>query len=106
MSGFLKVGAPAPPAIERVLRKALTLEAAERCGISIPTSFTVTTIPELEQVATHLRFPVVAKPQQKGAVFFRFSYFDNLKELSAALKRNNWGAVLLQEYCPGIGVGI
>jgi predicted ATP-grasp superfamily ATP-dependent carboligase len=106
LSGFLKVGAPAPPAIERVLRKSLTLEAAERCGISIPTSFTVTTIPELEQVATHLRFPVVAKPQQKGAVSFRVSYFDNLKELSAALKRNNWGAVLLQEYCPGIGVGI
>jgi predicted ATP-grasp superfamily ATP-dependent carboligase len=106
LSGFLKVGAPTPPAIDRVLRKPLTLEAAQRCGISTPTSFTVTTIAELTEVATHLRFPVVAKPQQKGAASFRVSYFDNLKELSAALKENNWGAVLLQEYCPGMGVGI
>jgi protein-tyrosine-phosphatase len=48
----------------------------------------------------------VVKPEKKGASTFRVFYFDSLRELAEAIKDNKWGSVLLQEYCPGVGVGI
>ena len=61
---------------------------------------------ELDGIAAQLRFPVVVKPEKKGAAAFRMLYFKTLPDLRSALQSHNWGSVLLQEYCPGVGVGV
>jgi protein-tyrosine-phosphatase/predicted ATP-grasp superfamily ATP-dependent carboligase len=104
--GPARVGCPPPRAVERVLNKTLTLETAQRCGIRIPFTCTITTSAEFDAIAPQLRFPVVVKPEKKGASAFRVFYFNTLPELSSALSSHDWGSVLLQEYCPGVGVGV
>src|ERR1700733_5398502 len=106
LSPLLHVGCPPPLCVERVLDKSLTLEAAQRCGIRVPFTCTITNVAELDAIAGQLRFPVVVKPENKSAAAFRVSYFNSLPELTSALKTQDWGIVLLQEYCPGVGVGI
>lgn len=104
--GPLRMGCPSPRSVERVLNKSLTLETAQRCGIRVPFTCTIATIAELDAIAPQLRFPVVVKPEKKGAAAFRVFYFNTLPDLRSALKSHNWGSVLLQEYCPGVGVGV
>jgi len=106
LSPLLRVGCPSPFSIERVLNKSLTLETAQRCGIRVPFTCTISNSTEVEAIAPRLRFPVVVKPEKKGASAFRVFYFNALTELSSALKNHDWGRVLLQEYCPGVGVGV
>jgi protein-tyrosine-phosphatase/glutathione synthase/RimK-type ligase-like ATP-grasp enzyme len=103
---LLPVGCPPPTSVRRVLDKALTLETARQCGIPIPFTCTVASAEDLLAVAPRLRFPLIAKPMKKGAASFRILYFHNLQELSASLTANAWGPILLQEYCPGVGVGV
>ncbi len=104
--GPLRMGCPSPRSVERVLNKSLTLETAQRCGIRVPFTCTVATIAELDAIAPQLRFPVVVKPEKKGAAAFRVFYFNTLPDLRSALQSQNWSSVLLQEYCPGVGVGV
>jgi protein-tyrosine-phosphatase/predicted ATP-grasp superfamily ATP-dependent carboligase len=106
LSPLLRVGCPPPQSVERVLNKSLTVAAAQRCGIRVPFTCSVASVAELESVAPKLRFPVVVKPEKKGAAAFRIFYVQSLQELSSALATNAWGSVLLQEYCPGEGVGV
>lgn len=106
LAPLLHLGCPAPRAVERVLNKSLTLDAARQCGMAVPFTCTVTTVTDLESIAPRLRFPVVVKPGQKGSAGFRILYSHSLAELSAALSNHSWGSVLLQEYCPGVGVGV
>lgn len=106
LSPLLHVGCPPPRSVARVLNKSLTLETAERCGIRVPFTRTIASVGELDSIAPQLRFPVVVKPEKKGASAFRIFYFNTLPELSSALKSRDWGSVLLQEYCPGVGVGV
>jgi len=102
----LQIGCPPPKSVERVLNKSLTLEAAEQCGIRVPFTRRISTLDELESIVPQLRFPLVAKPEKKGAAAFRIFYFNNPQDLTAAFKTQNWGGILLQEYCPGVGVGV
>jgi protein-tyrosine-phosphatase/predicted ATP-grasp superfamily ATP-dependent carboligase len=106
LGSLLQVGCPPPFSVERVLNKSLTLETAQSCGIRVPFTCTVANVAELESIAPQLRFPVVVKPEKKGASTFRVFYFSTLPELSSALKSHDWGSVLLQEYCPGVGWGV
>jgi len=103
---LLSVGCPPPLCVRRVLDKSLTLETAQQCGIPIPFTCTVASAEELDAIAPKLRFPLIAKPMKKGAAGFRIVHFHNLQKLSAAISANAWGPVLLQEYCPGVGVGV
>src|SRR3984885_4210554 len=106
LGSLLQVGCPPPFSVERVLNKSLTLETAQSCGIRVPFTCTGATVAALESIAPQLRFPVVVKPEKKGASTFRVFYFSTLPELSSALKNHDWGSVLLQEYCPGVGWGV
>lgn len=106
LSPLLHVGCPQPRAVERVLNKSLTLETAEQCGIRAPFSCRIATVEELHSVAPQLSFPVVVKPEKKGASTFPVFYYKTLSELRSALKSHNWGSVLLQEYCAGVGMGV
>jgi protein-tyrosine-phosphatase/predicted ATP-grasp superfamily ATP-dependent carboligase len=103
----LHVGCPPPRAVERVLNKSLTLEIAQRCGIRVPFTCAISTEAELDSITPQLRFPVVVKPEKKGASpAVRVFYCSSLADLRSALRSRNWGSVLVQEYCPGAGVGV
>jgi len=106
LSPLLHVGCPPPRTVERVLNKSLTFETAQRSGIRVPFTETITTAAELDQIAPRLRFPLVVKPAKKGAAAFRALYFNHLQELTAAFRNNRWGRVQVQEFCRGEGVGL
>lgn len=105
LSPLAHLGCPSPDVVERVLNKSLTLEAARKVGIRAPLTCTITS-DQLDSVAPRLQFPVVAKPERKGAAAFKILYFNTREELSTALTAGAWGRVMLQEYCPGVGVGM
>lgn len=106
LSSLLYVGCPPPHVVERVLNKSLTLEAARQCGITVPATYTVASAAELQAIASRLRFPVVAKPSEKGGKSFRVQYFHTLQSLSAAMENGRVGPAMLQEYWSGMGVGV
>jgi predicted ATP-grasp superfamily ATP-dependent carboligase len=106
LSPLLHVGCPAPQVVERVLNKSLTLDAARQCSITVPATCTVASVAELESVASKLRFPLVAKPSEKGGKSFPVQYFHNFQGLSAAMENKRVRSALLQEYWSGVGVGI
>jgi len=104
---LLHVGCPPPHAVQRVLNKSLTMEAAQRCGIRVPLTCSISTAAELDSAMPSLRFPVVVKPEAKGAgPSGRVVYCNSAADLSSAIRRRDGESSLVQEYCPGVGVGI
>jgi protein-tyrosine-phosphatase/predicted ATP-grasp superfamily ATP-dependent carboligase len=108
---LLRLACPSPDVIKRVLDKDLTLAAARRCGIAVPVAYEVADLNDLRAIREQLRFPLVAKGRSKRDIAtstFKVRYYQTFATLSAEFesdpefgKRN-----LLQEYCPGEGVGI
>ena len=107
LSSMLHVACPLPHVVERVLNKELTLAIAQECGVPVPRSSTVSVAADLESISAELTFPVVMKPShRRGQSSFKAHYLHSLAELKEALAKNTYGEVLLQEYCPGDGIGI
>jgi predicted ATP-grasp superfamily ATP-dependent carboligase/protein-tyrosine-phosphatase len=109
LSGLLHLGCPSPHIVQRVLDKHSTLEIAQHSGIPIPATCLVSDAAELQAVGNTLRFPMIAKPRSKvtgGAFKVRsFQTFQELQDMFAA--DSQFGSRhLLQEYCPGEGVGV
>ncbi|HEY1264401.1 MAG TPA: ATP-grasp domain-containing protein, partial [Terriglobales bacterium] len=105
----LRLACPQPQVVQRVLNKSLTLEIAQRCGIHVPRSYIFSDLAELEAFAPDLQYPVVAKPFHKSKeTDFKVRYFHSYDQLHEALAGDPELAsrVLLQEFCPGDGVGI
>jgi protein-tyrosine-phosphatase/predicted ATP-grasp superfamily ATP-dependent carboligase len=100
-----------PPAsvAERVLNKAVTMALAERCGVLTPRSYAPLSVAGLPELESALTFPLVAKPRSK-AVEARYAvrYIHSLGELRQSMERDPEFArnFLLQEYCPGYGIGV
>jgi protein-tyrosine-phosphatase/predicted ATP-grasp superfamily ATP-dependent carboligase len=102
-------GCPAPDVVSRVLDKRLTLQAAEEVGIAVPREYRFSNLQDLELNGAELRFPVLAKPASKADEFnFDVRYFDTSARLRQAfLDQPSFGnKYLLQEFCPGHGVGV
>lgn len=111
LSERLQVACPPSDIAQRVLNKDKTLRSARECGVPTPRSVNVSTIDALDEIRSALMFPVIAKPLGKGhhlAASFKVRRFDNYEELRSAFAldpkfgRQN----LIQEYCPGEGVGV
>lgn len=103
------VGSPPPRIMERVLDKRLTLAAAQKCGVPIAASRTVSEISDLPEIISGLRFPLIAKPAiRKGANTYRIKYFLTEKALldQVAMYSEWLDGGLLQEYIPGMGKGV
>ncbi|PYX39192.1 MAG: hypothetical protein DMG75_01650 [Acidobacteria bacterium] len=105
LSSLLNPGCPPPAIVNRVVDKRTTLQVARECGIRTPFTYTLSTAEQLEALRGEIRFPVVVKPSVCRGRKFKVLYFHEFAELSAALNRS-LGPVLVQEYCPGEGVGI
>lgn len=106
---LLRLACPPPQAVQRVLNKSLTLEIARGCGIPVPRSFRASDLSELKKLAGQLEFPVIAKPSQKSsnAAAFKVEYFETIADLERAFESDLRGSRhLIQEYCPGDGVGV
>ncbi len=104
-----RLGCPTPDVMEAVLNKEITLDAARRCGIPAPLSLPVADASEAKSASHKLTFPVIAKPTvRKGASPFKVRYFKTSEAYmaSAEAEPELWQDVLVQEYCPGYGVGI
>jgi protein-tyrosine-phosphatase/predicted ATP-grasp superfamily ATP-dependent carboligase len=107
LSSMVHVACPPPHIVERVLNKELTLATAQQCGVPVPRSYTFSSAMGLESLSAELTFPVVMKPSRRGGQrSFKAHYLHNLAELREAVANNLAGEVLLQEYCPGNGIGI
>ncbi len=111
LSRVAAIGCPRPKIVARVLDKSRTLAAAERCGVPIPKSAVIPSVQDLDSAVSALRFPLVAKPGDKGAKpahDFKTRTFASEGELRAAFAANaSFGAGLLfQQYEPGHGVGV
>ncbi len=98
--------------LKQVLDKSQTLALAQRCQIPVPYSHEITTLTELEDIATQLDYPVVLKPGQS------IPNADIRRQLSVCYAHTatdliNLGqnllpycSLLVQQYVRGDGTGI
>ena len=109
LSSMLHVACPAPKIVERVLNKNFTLEVAVQCDIAVPRTVSIANSTDFDAAAARLQFPVVVKPGIRSAgrpASFKARYFRDLASLEIWLSNNSGMDLLLQEYCPGEGVGV
>jgi len=109
LSSALHICCPAPHIVRRVLEKDLTLMAAKDCGISVPFTYNICTLNDLDAMSDGLRFPLIGKPKSKKRPGnFKIQYYQDFKAIEEAFKADHeFGAhTLIQDYCSGDGVGI
>lgn len=95
------------------LDKPQTLALAHQLNLSVPQSVTLSSLEALDAAAASLSYPIVVKPARsmgsdpQGHVQLSVSYAHNAAELRAqTVHALQFGAVILQEYFAGQGVGI
>ena len=102
-----------PPAVTRlVLNKAATLEIAQQCGIRVPRTVIVSNSGQLSEYVDRFPFPWVLKAVEKESRLERAK--DKSYILSTAsdvalkfpAEQEFTPPMLLQEFCPGVGVGV
>lgn len=109
----VRLAMPAAESLDLVLDKSQTMALAERLGVSVPQGVRVESLAQLDAVADDLNFPVVLKPERSigsgaaGVSQLQVSYaFDHAELRSGCTHALRFGAVLLQEYFSGQGVGV
>lgn len=109
----VKLAIASDTALEAVLDKARTLDIARDLNISAPRSALILSIEELELRTAEFEFPVVVKPARsfgthnKQRTQLSVDYAFSANELRAKTTHAlRFGAVLLQEYVGGQGVGV
>jgi predicted ATP-grasp superfamily ATP-dependent carboligase len=106
---FVPLAAPPPHILNRVLDKSATLDIARSCGLRVPQTFTITDCAQLAQQASQLRFPVILKPGEKVRhEEFKVRRLNSLNEIAEIFPAHCVFSppMLLQEYCPGEGLGV
>ena len=115
--GKIRALVPSRETFAYALDKSLTLEAARRVGIPVPESAVPTDWADVERIAATFPFPgvmkwpdpaaVMAALQRHGLPLEKAEHVRNAGEFLSAARRylpvNVWP--MLQEYCPGIGLG-
>jgi protein-tyrosine-phosphatase/predicted ATP-grasp superfamily ATP-dependent carboligase len=108
LDGSVHLACPDPDVVNRVLDKSSTLETARQCGIAIPQTWEIDR-DRLKDLEGILPFPVIVKPRSKAeGASLKVRRFDSFQELRRTVARDRTlgSRMLLQEYCPGVGVGI
>ena len=115
--GQVKPILPPLPALEIVLDKRRTLQAAQVLGIAVPQTAEPTTLGEAEQLAAHFKFPAVLKWKDPNAAIktldplgielIKAEYAYSAEEFLAIVRRYQPAGLwpLVQTYCPGVGLG-
>lgn len=104
----VQLGCPPPDIVDLVLCKDQTLAIAGRLGIPIPRSHVLRTAADAERLRGELEWPVFVKPcEKRDTKGFKAQQVDTFNDLAAILARSNPEcSVLVQDFCPGYGVGI
>ena len=104
------IACPRPEITGLVLNKASTLEVARRCGLPIPNSKVISNSAQLFDLRSSFPYPWVLKPVAKEvAVEEHKSYvLESVEKVAARFPGTLefTPPMLLQEYCPGHGVGV
>jgi predicted ATP-grasp superfamily ATP-dependent carboligase len=106
---LFKIACPQPDVVRRVLDKNLTLQLARDCGVPVPKMILVRNSADVPGLVRGFTLPCVLKP----AVKHRTEEFktctirslDDLDRLSSESGKFS-PPLLLQEFCPGVGVGV
>lgn len=109
LSRLTCLACPTPTVIRRALDKSQTIEAARRCDFPVPATYKVASLDDLQAIGQRLRFPVIAKPEDKAHDNpFKLRYFQNLDELTTAFRTDSRFGMrnMIQEFASGDGVGI
>ncbi|HZS11974.1 MAG TPA: hypothetical protein VFA38_06970, partial [Nitrospirales bacterium] len=109
LSSLALLACPPPAVVNRVLVKALTLEAARACGVPVPRTYPILRHGDFERMRHHFLFPVIVKPRRKmEPVSFKVRRIESWEELQEAFaaEPDLGERCLIQDYCPGEGVGI
>jgi len=100
------IGAARPQTILDLLDKIRANSLAANHGLTVPKSMIVRSCNELQEAATTLNYPVIAKPtwwREKGRIDFKTATFDTpeslVNGLSIVLDGNS--SALVQSYIPG-----
>ena len=113
--GLCRLAIPDPEALELVSDKARTLELARELDVPVPATCYVRTAEDVAAARDRLRWPVVVKPERSRRLAaggerlesYQVSYAVDERDLLEQLARfPAGGGFLLQEYCPGEGVGV
>lgn len=109
LQNFVPLASPPPNIVNRILDKRVTLDIARNCGLRVPQTFTVADSAQLAQQASQLRFPVIVKPGEKvRREEFKVRRLNDVNEIARIFPEHRVFSppMLLQEYCPGEGVGV
>jgi predicted ATP-grasp superfamily ATP-dependent carboligase len=110
LKDMLHIACPPPQILQLVLNKASTLETAQACGIRVPKSILVSNSARLHDLADVIPFPWILKPAEKEQQEeeFKSCKFATAEEMRKQFPtaRQFTPNMLLQEYCPGVGVGV
>lgn len=115
--GHVKAVLPPQSALNVVLDKQRTLSAAKAVGITIPETAEPTSIADVEHIADTFRFPLILKWKDPNtAMHFLRPFGIELRKVEYVyapsglldvarryLPAGKWP--LVQEYCPGVGLG-
>jgi len=110
LSQFVHLACPTPEVTRRVLDKSCTLQIARGCGIRVPKTLLISSSKQLFELTSDLPFPWILKPAKKEIreeemKSVRIASADEMrKRLLSNLEFNP--PMLLQEHCPGVGVGV
>jgi len=110
LKDIVEIACPPPSVTRRVLNKAYTLEAAQRCGICVPRTVIVSNSEQLNEQIDGFPFPWVLKPVAKERRLKKFkscsiSSVHDITRLFPAPREFD-PPMLLQEHCAGDGVGV
>ena len=110
LKDLLYIGCPPPETANLVLNKISTLEVAQQCGIRTPNTKLISNSAQLFESVGSLPFPWMLKPAQKET---RLEETKSRTLATADHVTANFPTgktftppMLLQEYCPGAGVGV
>lgn len=115
--GQVKPIVPPQAALETVLDKQRTLQIAQSVGIAVPETAEPTSMADAERLASRFRFPAVLKWKDPNAAMqylgpngirlvkaeYAYSPEEFLTIAQRYLPAGKWP--LIQEYCPGVGLG-
>ncbi|WP_018945767.1 ATP-grasp domain-containing protein [Thioalkalivibrio sp. AKL17] len=93
----------------RVLEKSRTLAVAERYGLPAPRTAYLRTRDDLDICPEDFPFPAIVKPQDRGrANPMRIRYFESAPAMQSFMAplMDSGSEWMLQEYAPGVGVGV
>jgi len=107
LSSHANLGCPRPQSIRKVLDKQTTTDAARKVGARVPLQWSLSEALRLAGTGD-LEFPLVAKLRSKDAMNdSHVRYLHSAMELKAVIEEREIDQrFMLQEYCPGEGVGI